>query len=126
MKLRELKHGTAFNNYAMVLDDGSCPAGDFLIYLKQQNLSSFNSLLNILLRHANNGVIKNKTKSRAIKGKKNLWEFKSTQGDRLLYFYIKGGMTVLTHGFHKGVPAHIEYDRAENLRDRYLLEINYD
>ncbi len=120
MRLRLLKSGSAFNIYAIVLDDDSCPADDFLKQVKQQDLASHKSLVNILLRHAGHGEIRNKRKSKVIEGRANLLEFKTYQGDRLVYFYLQGSKTVLTHGFHKGVPASAEYDRAEAMRDRYL------
>jgi len=110
-----------FNIYAIVLDDDSCPADDFLKQLKHQDLASHKSLVNILTRHADHGEIRNKKKSRVIENRANLLEFKTHQGDRLVYFYLPGRMTVLTHGFHKGVPASSEYDRAEAMRDQYSL-----
>ena len=121
MILRLLKSGSVFNICAIVLDDDSCPADDFIKQLKHQDLASHKSLVNILTRHADHGEIRNKKKSRVIEDRANLLEFKTHQGDRLVYFYLPGRMTVLTHGFHKGVPASAEYDRAEAMRDQYSL-----
>ena len=121
MLLRLLKRGSVFSIYAIVLNDDSCPADDFLKQLKHQDLASHKSLVNILTRHADHGEIRNKKKSRVIEDRANLLEFKTHQGDRLVYFYLPGRMTVLTHGFHKGVPASAEYDRAEAMRDQYSL-----
>ena len=120
MKLRLLKNGLVFSIYAIVLDNDFCPADDFLKQLEHQDLASHKSLINILTRHADHGEIKNKTKSRVIEDRKNLLEFKTYQGGRLVYFYSPGRRTILTHGFHKGVPASAEYDRAEAMRDQYL------
>ena len=120
MILRLLKNGSVFNIYAIVLDDDSCPTDDFLSQLKHQDLASHKSLVNILTRHAEHGEIRNKRKSRVIEDRENLLEFKTYQGDRLVYFYLPRRMTVLTHGFHKGVLASAEYDRAEAMRDQYL------
>jgi len=120
MRLRLVKGGSTLSIYAVVLDNGTCPAADFLESLRQRDKASHGSLVNLLARHAEHGPIRNEKKSRAIKGKVNLWEFKTRQGDRMVFFYLAGRKTVLTHGFHKGAPAKTEYRRAEAIRDRYL------
>jgi len=118
--LRLLKKGLRFTIMAVVLDDGACPAEEFLERLKIKDSTSHKSLVNLLARHADFGEIRNKQKSRVIEGRENLVEFKTKQGDRLVYFYLPGARTVLTHGFHKGVPASNEYDRAEAMRDQFI------
>jgi len=120
MRLQLVKSGSTLSIYAVVLDNGTCPAEDFLELLRQRDKASLESLVNLLTRHAEHGPIRNEKKSRAIKGKENLWEFKTRQGDRIPFFYLAGGKTVLTHGFHKGAPARTEYRKAEAIRDRYL------
>jgi transcriptional regulator with XRE-family HTH domain len=35
-----------------------------------------------------------------------------------------GGKTILTNGFKKGAPVKQEFDRAEKIRNQYLMEIN--
>ena len=114
--------GQRFLLFAIVCNDGSCPAVEFLDELKQNDLGSHKSIVNVYLRHANSGPIMNIEKSRPIKGRDNLFEFKSKQGARILYFYLPGKKTVLTHGFYKGAPTEPEYDRAENMRDQYIEE----
>jgi hypothetical protein len=127
MKLALKYRGQQYNIYAIVCDDGSCPAFDFLEHVKQQNSASHKSLVNLLIRHADHGQIRNQKKSRPIKGRKRqigrLFEFKSNQGDRLLYFYQQGQKTILIHGFHKGAPVRAEYKKAEGMRDQYLREV---
>jgi hypothetical protein len=115
--------GQEFSIYAIVCNDQSRPAVDFLEQVKQNSPASHKSLVNIYKRHADYGPIRNIRKSRYVEGRRNLLEFKSTQGDRLLYFYLPGRKTVLTHGFHKGVSAEAEYDKAERMRDQYLREV---
>lgn len=115
--------GERFNIYAIICDDGSCPAIDFLEQVKQNDPASHKSLVNIYTRHADHGPIKNIRKSKYVKGRRNLLEFKSKQGDRIIYFYLPDGKTVLTHGFHKGTPAEVEYSKAERIRDQYLREV---
>ena len=123
MKIELQYRGQKFNIYAIINDDGSIPAVEFLEQLKQSNPASHKSLVAVYKRHADHGQIKNTLKSRFIKGRVNLLEFKSRQGDRILYFYLPNRKTVLTHGFHKGTPAEAEYRRAERIRDQYLREV---
>jgi hypothetical protein len=120
MRLRLVQNGSTLSIYAVVLDNGACPAEDYLERVRQRDRASHKSLVNLLTRHAEHGPMRNEKKSRAIKGKENLWEFKTRQGDRIPFFYLAGGKTVLTHGFHKGAPARTEYRKAEAIRDRYL------
>lgn len=122
MRLKLLRDGSKFNIYALVLDNGTCPAEDFLEQVKQRDPASLKSLINVLTRHAEYGEIRNERKSRVIKGRRNLLEFKTNQGDRLLYFYLPDYKTVLTHGFHKGASESDEYDKAEAMRDQYRKE----
>lgn len=123
MELRLLKSGFNFNILAVVLNNGTCPAEEFLEQVKQNDLASHRSLVNILIWHANHGPIMNKRKSKVIEGRENLLEFKTRQGDRIVYFYLRGRRTVLTHGFHKGAAASAEYDRAETIRNQYCMEV---
>ncbi len=123
MKLSLQYRGRIFHILAIDLDNGSCPAVGFLEQVKRRNPASHKSLVNLYMRHADFGHIRNIRKSRAIEGRQNLLEFKSKQGDRLLYFYLSGSRTVLAHGFHKGAPAKAEYDKAEKMRDQYLREV---
>jgi hypothetical protein len=123
MELRLLKSGFNFNILAVVLNNGTCPAAEFLEQVKQNDLASHRSLVNILIWHADHGPIMNKRKSKVIKDRKNLLEFKTRQGDRIVYFYLRDRRTVLTHGFHKGAVASAEYDRAETIRNQYCMEV---
>jgi hypothetical protein len=122
MKLKLLKTGKMFSIYAVVLDNGTCPAWSFLEQVRRRDLASHKSLVNTLTRHADYGEIRNERKSRVIKGRRKLLEFKTNQGDRLLYFYLPDQKTVLTHGFHKGASESDEYDKAEAIRDQYSRE----
>ena len=83
MRLKLLKAGKMFSIYAVVLDNSTCPAKDFLEQVGRRDRASHKSLINILIRHADHGVLRNKRKSKVIKGRANLLEFKTRQGDRL-------------------------------------------
>jgi hypothetical protein len=113
--------GKVFRVYSIVYEDGSCPVLSFLNQLKHSNNPSHKSLINVITRHADYGQLFNERKSRHIRG--NLYEFKSRQGDRLLYFYMPGEKTIITHGFHKGVPAEREFRQSEKIREKYLSEV---
>ena len=119
-----LRHGQKFNIYAVVLKRGEsleCPAESFI---DQMSEASRKSMLNVLDRHANAGPIKSPQKSRLLAD--GIFEFKSPQGDRLLWFYPRGrtGEVVITHGFHKGARFSVELQRARRLRDQYLQEMS--
>jgi hypothetical protein len=123
MKLRLIYRGALSSINAIVLDNGDCPAQDFLNYLERNDIASHKSIKSILIKHAELGGIRNYHKSRVITGRENLLEFKTKRGDRLMYFYLPGHKTMLTHGFHKGAVESSEYDRAERIRNQYYREI---
>ena len=92
--------------------------------MKRSILASHKTLVAVLKLHADNGPIHNERKSRLLKGSDGIYEFKSRQGDRITYFYPSGerGVTILTHGFHKGDKGdnvNTQIRRAENLKSRY-------
>jgi hypothetical protein len=122
MRIELLLTGQKFDIYAVVDNNGDCPCIDFLERLKQEDIASHKSLVSILSAHAQRGPLLNIQKSRPVEGKDNLYEFKSRQGARLLYFFQPGGKTILTNGFKKGAAVKQEFDRSEKMRDQYLRE----
>ena len=94
---------------------------EFLGDLKRSTPASHKTIVAVLKLHADSGPIHNECKSRLLKGSHGIYEFKSRQGDRIAYFYPSGerGVTILTHGFHKGDNVHVQIRRAENLKSRY-------
>ncbi|MBI4198034.1 MAG: type II toxin-antitoxin system RelE/ParE family toxin [Chloroflexi bacterium] len=121
MKLQIIRSGVRFTILALDLSDGetaNCPALQFLEGLPEASRKSLTAVLQL---HAATGPLRNTEKSRPIKGTEGIWEFKSRQGDRLLFFYPKGerGVTILTNGFHKGAPVKVEARRAQALMDQY-------
>ena len=125
MKLRLVTKGRRFILYAIDLSDdpgvSNCPVMEFLDDLKRSTPASHKTLVAVLKLHADNGPIHNERKSRMLKGGDGIYEFKSRQGDRIAYFYPSGrrGITIITHGFHKGDNVRTQIRRAENLRNRY-------
>lgn len=123
MKLQLIYKGVKSGIYAIVLNNGNCPADEFLKQLERNDVASHKSMKSILILHAEHGGIMNYHKSRVIAGRENLLEFKTRNGDRLMYFYLPGRRTILTHGFHKGAVESSEYNRAERIRDQYCREV---
>ncbi len=113
--------GKKFEIAAVVLDDGTCPAANYLEHLRSYDRASWKSMVSVLRAHADFGPLFNPEKSRPIKGHKGVFEFKSRQGDRVLYFYA-GRRTILAHGFRKGAPAENEFTKAARLMNDYFRE----
>ncbi len=122
MRLSLQYEGIAFSVYAIELDNGRCPAVDYLEQLKKRNPASHRSMVAVLMAHADHGPLLNRERSRKIVGYVDLWEFKSRQGDRLVYFYLPGRRTVLACGFHKGAPADSEFVKALKMRQDLMRE----
>lgn len=122
MRVSLQQDGALFRIYALVLDNGDCPAIEFMERLKRDAPASHKSLVNRYNRLAQHGPSFDERQSRPIKGYDGLYEFKSRQGDRLLYFYLprERRAIAVTHGFHKGAPARAEYARAQRLMRAFL------
>ena len=97
MKLISIMKGAKFGIFAIDTSDEvfieACPAKEFITQMEE---SSRKSLTAILKRHADQGPIFNKEKSRPLW--QGIYEFKTRQGDRVYYFYDSGRLTILTHG----------------------------
>jgi len=93
---------------------------DFLERLRRTNRNSAEALVRRSESLANHGPVANTAISRQIKGRKNLFELKSHQGDRLLYSLLPNGDIAFLGGFHKGAPPEPEFERAERYRDVIL------
>lgn len=118
MKFRTQREGQKFHIVALELDNGDCPAVEYLRSLKTLNPAAHKKMHSILKRHADAGPILNERISRPLEGHRyqGLLEFKTTQGARLFYFYIEGGVTVLTNGCDKTDPAKPSYELARSLK----------
>lgn len=114
LKFKSQCSGPRFNVVALELDNGQCPAVEYLQQLESNNVQAHKRLLAVLDRHANHGPILNIKISRELKGDryKHIYEFKTPQGARLFYFYMPGKVTVLTNGCNKGDPAKPSYEKA--------------
>ncbi len=95
MLYRVLRSGPAISIWAILLQDGSCPAEDFLGSLQERD---YKRLLSLLERTAQSGLPRNSQKFKKLEGA--IFEFKSYQ-DRLLCFFLPGQVIVATHGVKK-------------------------
>lgn len=133
MRLKLILRGAAATVYAIDLAEGAgggdSPAWTFMEELVRLRQPSHRSMTRLLELHANSGPVRNQQKSRLLRD--GIWEFKTRQNDRLLYFFHGEGRTILTHGFHhrgghEGNRLRAEVDRALALRARYLQSLGGD
>jgi adenine specific DNA methylase Mod len=120
MRLVKIGSGAKFDIFAVNLSEDAiidCPAKKFIEGLTPQEQKS---LVNILNLHAAQGPIKNEQKSRKLRD--GIFEFKTRQGSRVLYFYSGRRRTILSHGFPKCKPAELAEEIAKAMRHRALLE----
>jgi hypothetical protein len=119
MRFKIQMEGPRFRILALELNDGSCPAEDYLIGLETRSPASHKRMLSVLKHHADSGPIKNKKISRALEGERyqGLLEFKTPQGARLFYAYAPGGITVLLNGCDKASNMEPCYERARGYKE---------
>lgn len=117
MRLELVTQGKRYSIWAIVRSDDplDCPAISFLEGLGD---ASRKKIANLLRLHAEEGPIRNKQKSRLIDD--GIYEFKTTDGIRLLYFFAPSHRTILTQGFKKGTELAIEVRRAKQLRAEWM------
>lgn len=113
--------GNKFEVCALVGSDGPSHVKRFLTSLDDGREAA--KMLKLIERFADRGRIYNKKKCRAIKGEKNLYEFKEGRL-RIMFFYdpYKRRRVILTHGFLKntGPPVKNDIRRAKRLRQSYI------
>lgn len=96
-------------------DTPDCPAKDFIEGLVKESLKS---MTRVIEEHQNNGPILNEERSREVGD--GIYEFKNRQGARVLWFYLPGRRTVLTHGVGKlkQKAFQAEVRRAKQIKDQ--------
>ncbi len=124
MEIRLLTAGSAFDVYAPMRTRAGieyCPVLEFLENLTEP---SRKSILAVIQQHSARGPISNIQKSRPLGD--GIFEFKSRQGDRLLFFYspMERRQIIVTHGFRKGSRLRTEIDRAIRLRAEYMQQFS--
>ena len=98
MKLTELQTGEAYTIYALSSGRDS-PVVEFLGEAFEKMPDEADKLIALLERTAEHGVPKNKTKANTLGN--GLFEFKTSGGIRILWFYDAGRVILCTHGFVK-------------------------
>lgn len=115
MPLRSFQPGSKFNVYAYVEagPEAICPVASWMRALTDQAKRSFTVTIK---QHAEDGPLRDKQKSEFLEHE--IYEFKCHVGPgyRILWFYLPGGRTVLTHGFNKGAKLRREIDRARVIK----------
>ena len=99
----------------------ACPLFEFLGLLKRNDEKAFAKISALLDRTANHGTVKNEQKYRYFR-KEKIFEFKTTDGARVMGFWDEGQLIVCSHGFlkksQKTPPG--EIDRAVESRSVYF------
>lgn len=120
--LEEARRGRTLTSYYLVLPANKCPSRDYLIELEQANKISHRGMIRRIQSHVDNGTTTIFKHGHPIKGRTNLFVWKTDQGARMLYFEVANRHCVMVIGYAKGDPEERQYDRAENLRDAYFAE----
>ena len=118
MGLTIIKKGKAFEIRA-ITNGNRCPVREFIDNLEKKDQQK---VIALLIRLADHGMLGNEQKFRKLEGKGvDLWELKSFQV-RILCFFDKDRLVILTHGFIKKSRATptAEIDKAIRLRKEYL------
>jgi hypothetical protein len=124
MSTREILKGPRFEIRAWV-EGGECPVVEFLEELKADPKSDYERLMYLLMRTANEGVLRNTQQIRPLH--KDIYEFKGAKTSRILFFYDKGKLIICSHGF-SGKRGHGKRDvqeqirKASRIKDAYFKE----
>ncbi|MGA2445205.1 MAG: type II toxin-antitoxin system RelE/ParE family toxin [Opitutaceae bacterium] len=101
-----------FRIYAIGEND-SFPVVDFLEDLQQSNEDSYQTLIAVLEYVATQGpIINEKRKSRCVDRKHRIFEFKTKDGNRVLWFYDANSVIICVNGFSKPKPNRLREDIA--------------
>jgi phage-related protein len=121
----ELTHsiyrGQVFHIEALVLENGTAPAEEWLDSLSSKQQQKFAALFKWL---ADAGKIWNERKFKHLEGSEQIFEFKVDDG-RVLCFFFVGQRVILTHGFSKKSPKTPkgEIERAERYKNEFVGKV---
>ena len=105
-------------------EGGECPVLEFLERLEKDSNSDAARLLYLFARTAEHRHPNNEQQCKHLDD--GIWEFKASNGARVLWFYDEGRIIVCTHGFvkkkQKTPPEEIR--RAKRIRKKYFEEKN--
>jgi len=119
-RLEVARTGRTLTGWYLVLPTNDCPSRDYLIKLERANKVSHKAMIRRIENHVNNGTTTIPKHGHPVRGRTNLFVWKTDQGARMLYFEIRNRHPVMVIGYAKGDPEEREYRRAEKLRDAYL------
>ncbi len=110
--------GQIFQVEAVVLDNGSVPAEEWLDSIPQKQQQKFATLFKLL---ADAGKLWNERKFKHLEGSDQIFEFKVDEG-RVLCFFFVGQRVILTHGFAKKAAKTPkgEIERAEKYKSDFI------
>ena len=120
---RLIVKGIVFSVEALVADQGSAPAEEFLESLSEKDQAKLAALFQ---RLADTGRIWNEQKFKHLEGTDGIFEFKSDD-NRVLCFFFFGKRVILTHGFKKKQPKTPkgEIERALKLKTEFERKISH-
>lgn len=123
MRLAVAYRGRSFSVYDVDLsDDPARPERPAKAFVDSLPALSQHSMVRVIREHGDFGPLGNKQRSR--EEGDEIYAFKNRYGARVLWFYLPGRRTVLTHGFLKKgdkLPRE-EKDRALTIRAAVLRE----
>jgi phage-related protein len=98
VQIHKLKEGRQYTLCA--LGDGkTVETVDFMDEMSARRAKEFKKLMALIDRSLEHGPPKNRQKCNSLGN--GIWEFKTTGGLRLVWFWDEGRMIVCTHGFKK-------------------------
>lgn len=116
-----IEEGARFNIYAWG-DEEYSQLIDFLDELARDGNTDAERIAYLIKRTADHGIVKNKKQCREIGD--DIYEFKASNGARVLWFYDEGSVIICSHGFVKKSQKtpKTEKERAIKIRQQYFEE----
>lgn len=124
MRLRRQRRGQAFDVRALELDNGSCPALEYLQKLENSHPELAQSMYSRIKYRADTSVIHNTKISKGLTGKPYNGLFRLIyKGERLCYCFLPGGLVVLLNGYNKNDVEEREWEKARTYYQALLSQI---
>lgn len=116
-----IEEGARFKIYAWG-DEEYTQLIEFLEELKRDGNTDAERIAYLIQRTADHGIVKNKKQCREIGD--DIYEFKASNGARVLWFYDEGSVIICSHGFVKKSQKtpKPEKERAIKIRQLYFEE----
>lgn len=98
--VKEMRKGVKYSLWAMG-DGRSFETLDFLVKLKKDDQRCFDKINALFARCVDHGPPRNIEKCRKFKNSEEIFELKTGDGVRILWFWDAGNLMICTHGFIK-------------------------